>query len=738
LLPRPDLGFVHQFESFCWLRITRNVLYLQLLCASATYSQRTSISFGPMVDQSLGYTPHGLVRSPFSSEVAVLAEEAPRVHFYMLTSSGSLVQTDLLSLSKQCREIVAQPQIAKGQAELALLSADGASAFVVRKVNGVFSETALDPRTASQRLAYGDINNDKKLDLLFFGRKRAGISSLIRKKDGNYAEGSLLFPDLSISGLQCADLNGDGITDIFVLDWLTNQLELFYGIGRGVFSEQVEITLPGEPGDIAISPVTKERTLRIAVSLPEENLVATFSCNTMGEIEPTGTLTLPSSPIHVQFANINTDPNIDILVTTEQAIFVFLGKSNLQFAPPESFGAGSGTVACEVTDLDGDRNADLVMIDRERKRLVAYGNADWSGSVEWPATYGVGVSPSAIAVLDANEDGLLDVAVANSVSSSLSLLLNRGEGRLDGQQIVPIGAKPVSVRALRWRPGLEHTILTTHALVEKISIVSFSGDMNTMNVSAIPTGSNPHIVFANQDSMSGQFEVLARHGSSKDASLSLSLFRQISAGQFVEQSLRASLPGRITALTIDSYSGSGNYELFFITHEKAMRQSALSVAFSEQGFDFKAVKSLFSFSDSTASVHSILSGYVDDDPYKDLVLLISAPRNAFGLVYGKGEGVFRDTMEIIRGAQPLNEDAVLIRDVNGNGHIDLTWIDVGRNAVVTAYGRGHRKFDPPVKLCSASGVTAIQIAALKVPTIQDLILTNGSKGSVTIMFDPFR
>jgi hypothetical protein len=738
LLPHFDLGFAQQLESLLRLRITRNVLCLQLLCASATYPQRTSTSFGPMIDLSLGYTPHGIVRSPFSSQVAVLAQETPTVYFYSLSSTGSFIQADLLSLSEHCSDIVAHPHTAKGQDELALLSTDGTTALLVRKVDTVFSETALELRTSSQRIAYGDINNDKKLDLLFFGRKRAGMSSLIMRSDGRYSGSSLLFPDLSISDLQCADLNGDGITDIFVLNWLTNQLALFYGIGRGVFSEQVEVTLPGEPDVIAISPVTKERTLRIAVSIPEEKLVATFICNAMGEIEPTGKLKLPSSPSHVQFAAINGDQYFDIVVTTDQAVYIFLGEANLQFAPPASFGTGNGTLACEVADLDGDLKTDLVLIDRETRRLVAYGNANWSGSVEWPATYGVGVGPRGIAVLDVNGDGLLDVAVPNSVSSTLSILLNRGKGRFEGQQAIPIGEKPVSAKALRWLPGLERTILTTHASVEKISIVGFNGSMNATSISAIPTGSNPYIVFAKQDSILGQLEILARHGSSKDGSLSLSLFRQISGGQFLEKSLRASLPGRITSLTVDEYSGLGKYELVFVTHDRATKQSMLSIAFSTQGFDFKTVKPLFSFPDSTAGVRSILSGYVDDDAYKDLVLFMSAPRNAFGLVYGKGGEAFRDSLDIIHGAQPLNEDAVLLRDVNSDGHIDLTWIDVGRNAVVTAYGRGHRKFDLPVSLCSASGITAIQIAAMRVPTIQDLILTNGLKGTLTIMFDPFR
>jgi hypothetical protein len=733
-----DLGFSQQLESFLTLRITRNVLCLQLLCTGATYPQRTSAAFGPMIDMSLGYTPHDLVCSPFSSEVAVLAQETPGVYFYTLGSDGLFIQTHLLPLSEQCNELVVQPHSSKGQDEMALLSATGTTVLLMRKIDGVFSDTALDVRTSSQRVSYGDINNDKRLDLLFFGRKRAGVSSLIRQKVGTYAGGPLLFPDLSISDLQCTDLNGDGITDIFVLNWLTNQLALFYGIGRGVFSEQVEVALPGEPAGITISPVTKARTLRIAVTIPEDNLVATFKCNATGEIETTGNITLPSSPSHVQFESINYDQELDLVVTTDQAIFVFLGKANMQFAPPTSFGTGKGIMSCGVADVDGDLKPDLILIDSENRRLVAYGNDDWSGSVQWPTTYGVGIGPSAIAVLDVNGDGLLDVAVANSGSSTLSILLNRGKGRFDGQQAVPIGEKPISAKALPWRAGLERTILTSHASEEKISIIGFSDNMNAPSISSIATGSNPYIVFAKQDSIQGHLEMLVRNGSSGDGSLSLSLFRQISGGQFLERSLRASLPGRITSLTVDDYSGLGKYELVFVTHDNATRQSTLSIAFSSQGFDFKTVSPLFAFSDSTASVRSILSGYVDDDPYKDLVLLMSAPRNAFGLVYGKGREAFRDSLDIIRGAQPLSEDAVLLRDVNADGNADLTWIDVDKNAVVIAYGRGHRKFDLPVSLCSATGITAIQIAAMKVPAIQDLILTNGSKGSVAIMFDPFR
>jgi hypothetical protein len=658
--------------------------------------------------------------------------------FYTLAPDGAFLQSDLITVSNASKEIAAEHNYREEVIGFGLLSTGGDLVTVIQRVDGKFEEKTISVSTPSQRIAYGDINSDRRTDVLLFGKKRTGITPLLKQKDGKYAAGPMTFPDLSISDLRCTDLNGDGITDLLVLNWLSNQLALFYGIGHGVFSEQVGITLPGEPTDISISPVTKDRTVRIAVSIPEEKLVSMFRCNATGEIEPTGNLRFASAPSHAQFADINKDKELDLVVTAEEGVYVFLGESGMRLGPPTPFGAGKQIVSSDVTDLDGDSKSDLVLIDRASRRLVAYANAEWSGTIDWPATYGVGNSPNAIAALDVNDDGLLDIVVANSRSSSLSVLMNRGGGRLAGQQVVPVSEQPFSVKTVGRSSHRPHTILTSLASSDKISIVRISDDVTASGVFTLPTGSNPYIVLAKQDSISGHLELLTRYSNSSDGSLSLSFFRQITGGQLIERNIRASLTGRITALTVDDFSGSDQYELVFVTHDKTTKQSTLSVAVPTQGFDFKTVKQILSFADSTASVHSLISGYVDDDHYKDIILIMSQPRNAFGIVYGKEGGTFRDSLEILRNVHPLNEDAVLLRDVDNDGRMDLTWIDAGKNAVITMYGQGNRKFDSPVSICPANRVTAIQIASIKFPNIQDLILANGSKGSVTVMFDPFR
>jgi hypothetical protein len=179
------------------------------------------------------------------------------------------------------------------------------------------------------------------------------------------------------------------------------------------------------------------------------------------------------------------------------------------------------------------------------------------------------------------------------------------------------------------------------------------------------------------------------------------------------------------------------YDLLFLTQEKLAKQTSLSIALPSTEFEFKSIKHLFTFADSSSGLHALVPAYLDEDLVRDLIVVLPSPRNELGLIYGMGGGQFKDSLEMIRGAQPLNEDAIIVRDVNNDGHPDVTWIDGSRNAVVTSYGRGNHRFDPPVTICPANRITAIQVASLRKPAVQDLILANGVRGTVSIMFDPF-
>ena len=734
--------FLSCIQSCPRRRFVIGLFYVNLLWYHVTYSQRSFTSFGPCSDRALGYTPIGLSVRPSSAkagtEIAVLSDNHPVIHLYSLSDAGTLVNAGFYQTTSLQQFIFSSDIDSDGENEYITLSQEGTEVSILKRQGSTFEERRYPIAARPQRLTVADVNNDGRKDILLFGRTMAGVSTLLGRPGGTFVAGPLLFSEVSVSDLKTTDLNGDGITDVLLLSWLSNQLIVFYGISRGTYSEQVTVDLPGEPTDLAVTEVTRQRTIRVAVTLPYEHQISILSGNAAGEFDIVGTIPSPGRPTGVQFANLNNDPLPDIISATDEGMLVCVATSTVDFTPPMMFGIGSGVTSWTAADVDGDKHTDLVLADRSTKRIVVAANAEYSGRITWPNAYAVGNSPHGLTVQDVNGDGRLDIAVVNEGSSSFSLLLNKGNGKMRGQQVISIPELPVFITAASSELPKGRTLITSHPAADKITVIHLADEISRSVTFAIPTGINPYVLGAREDSITRNLEIFVRNSDPRDASASLSLFNQISGQQFLERSLRPSLPNKILALTVDDFTSNRTNDLVFATHDKISRKSTISIAPSSAGFDFKNIKRLFSYSDSLASTRSIVAGYIDGDPYKDIVVILAPPRNLLVFGFGRGDGTFRDSLEWVRDVEPLNDDAIVLRDVDGDGNVDITVLDTARDAVVVRYGTGGGRFGPPSVICAADGINAIAIGALREANVHDLILSNGKKGTVSIMFAPFR
>jgi hypothetical protein len=142
-------------------------------------------------------------------------------------------------------------------------------------------------------------------------------------------------------------------------------------------------------------------------------------------------------PTWVAAGDVNGDGKPDLAVAnhgtyddhgnpvTGGAVDVLTNMGSATFIGSE-FPAGTDAAAVVVADLNGDGQADLALASGSSVSvLLNSGN----GSFGAPSSYGIGTSPVSIAAADLNGDGKPDLVVANgTLNLNASVLLNVGNG----------------------------------------------------------------------------------------------------------------------------------------------------------------------------------------------------------------------------------------------------------------------------------------------------------------------
>jgi hypothetical protein len=716
-------------------RCVIGLVYANLLWLHITYGQRSSLSFGPTVDLPLSYAPVTLgIVPPFHGgrgAIAVAGENA--IILYSVSDQGLLTPARSLRTGQSPQRIAVADINGDGVPDFVGLARGGTSVGMLISRGTAYAETVYSVEEPAQSLVIADINNDGRKDILLFGRSMAGVATLLGKTGGTFSVGPVIVPEISVSDLRALDLNGDGITDMVLLNWLSNQMVLFFGISRGIFSEQISIDLPGEPADITLSPVTRQRTVRAAVTLPGERKICVLTGNAAGEFAIDQAIPIPWRMSGIQFADFNADGLPDIVTATEKGIVVAMAETPTEFAPATTFGIGAPARAWGVGDLDGDQRPDIALVDRRERRLVVAANASHTGKVSWGPTYAVGTFPRGIAVVDLDGDGAADIAAVNSTSATLSLLRNRGNGELEGQRSFPVPEHPSAITLATPTSTTSATFVTSHQSTDHLGIIRVTDDPTRWSMTDVPTSASPEVLFAREDTGSQRLQVLVRTRIGRDRTLSL--FEELPGHRFLERSLRPTMPSPITALVVDDFTGGAGDDLVYAVCDKAAGRSTVSLAEGRGRFEFGTVREILSYPDSLGTTRSLLSGRFGRET--DIIVVLSAPDNAVGIAYAAGKGEFSQELDWIRGLQPLNEECVLVRDVDGDDNADIVLIDTIRNAVVVLYGKPGRGFLAPSVICSAEGVTGIGVGPVH-PGMTDLVTSHGAKGTVSVLFNPFR
>ncbi len=332
---------------------------------------------------------------------------------------------------------------------------------------------------------------------------------------------------------------------------------------------------------------------------------------------PGSPLTVGTNPRALVVADFNGDGFPDIAVANfgSGGVAVLLGDGSGGFtaASGSPLTVGNGPTAIATGDFNGDGFADLAVansIDGTVSILLGDGSGGFTAASGSPVTVGNG--PTAIATGDFNGDGFADLAVANSIDGTVSILLGDGSGGFTAAS-----GSPVTV-------GNGPTAIAT-------------GDFNGDGFADLAVA----------NSIDGTVSILLGDGS----------------GGFTAASGSPVTVGNgPTAIATGDFNGDGNRDV--ATADAGNDTFSVLLGSGSGGF---APASSFPVGNGTVGVTSIATGDFNSDGVPDIVVAGSTQAWVFD---GDGSGGFPTSNLAVSGL-PATSRAVAVSDLNGDGHPDF-------------------------------------------------------------------
>jgi hypothetical protein len=313
--------------------------------------------------------------------------------------------------------------------------------------------------TESKGLAVGDFDADGRPDLatsaagagiyVFPNDAPAGVQS---RTFGQSVGGSFDF--VVTSDVEIVDLDGDGALDAVAAAGDANSVVVFFGDGQGGFGPQLAFAAGTDVRAVAVGDVNGDGRLDIAAPGRLSSDVHVFIGGPARSFQLAAVLPGAIDARDIAIADLDGDGLTDIATanagtaTRSGALFVFSGSGGGGFRPALRVSAAEDPQAVAVVDIDRDGQLDVVTANHGFGQNRASVAGVWvlfgrPGGFESPLRIAPAQQQFNVAVSDLNGDGLFDVVAGGG--GALMAILGRG-GRLFAEArtveaMLPAGAR---------------------------------------------------------------------------------------------------------------------------------------------------------------------------------------------------------------------------------------------------------------------------------------------------------
>ena len=323
-------------------------------------------------------------------------------------------------------------------------------AYVTGQPAGLFGQAVTYPVGSNPTyVRAADLNGDGRPDLVVSNSGNGGTGSLsilfgngdctLQPRVDYRAENGVFAPAIG-------DLTEDGNPDVLTANYLANSVSIFRGLRNGRLVGRVDLWAGRQPAEVAIADLNGDGHADFAVNNFAANTVSVFLAKGHGRFMDPVDYPTRDGPFALAVLDLNLDGVMDIVVgnlyvdwsVNGSPLSVMLGRGDGTFGSRRDIPVGKYAGVVLSGDFSADGKPDLAVVNAE-SRSVSILLGDGAGGFPFRTDYATGDLPLGGTVGDLNKDGVLDLAVTNLQSNTVSVFLGNGDGTFGQRTDYPAG-----------------------------------------------------------------------------------------------------------------------------------------------------------------------------------------------------------------------------------------------------------------------------------------------------------